>query len=158
MIFLTPFIICLYSWNYEKKHKIFTWTFFRLSNESSSTISLQPTDKEEIANAISCLNSSKVSGPNSIPYQAFIQALLSKAIFHQRFSFLTVCLIKYLHEVLPWWAPKGKYLKFGSPDCCKIHFWHSFWLQKRNLHIVCSSSDFSWNFRVSWGVLWDWVL
>ena len=34
-----------------------------LSNESSSTIFLQPTDKEE-----SSLNSNKASGPNSIPY------------------------------------------------------------------------------------------
>ena len=38
-----------------------------LSNESDSTIFLQPTDKEEIANIISSLNSSKASGPNSIP-------------------------------------------------------------------------------------------
>ena len=39
-----------------------------LSNESDSTIFLQPTDKEEIANIISSLNSNKASGPNSIPY------------------------------------------------------------------------------------------
>ena len=39
-----------------------------LSNETSSTIFLQPTDKEKIAK-ISSLNSSKVSGPNSIPYR-----------------------------------------------------------------------------------------
>ena len=43
-----------------------------LSNESDSTIFLQPTDKEEIANIISSLNSSKVSGPNSIPYRIYI--------------------------------------------------------------------------------------
>ena len=40
-----------------------------LSNESSSTLFLQPTDKEEIANIISSLNSNKASGPNSIPYR-----------------------------------------------------------------------------------------
>ena len=40
-----------------------------LSNENSSTIFLQPTDKEEIANIISSLNSNKASGPNSIPYR-----------------------------------------------------------------------------------------
>ena len=34
-----------------------------LSNESDSTKFLQPTDKEEIANIISSLNSSKASGP-----------------------------------------------------------------------------------------------
>ena len=38
-----------------------------LLNESSSTIFLQPTDKEEIANIISSLNSNEASGPNSIP-------------------------------------------------------------------------------------------
>ena len=36
-----------------------------LSNETSSTIFLQPTDKEEIANIISSLNSNKASGPKT---------------------------------------------------------------------------------------------
>ena len=40
-----------------------------LSNETNSTILLQPTDKEEIANIISSLNSNKASGSNSIPYR-----------------------------------------------------------------------------------------
>ena len=40
-----------------------------LSNESDSTIFLQPTDKEEKPNVISSLNSNKASGPNSIPYR-----------------------------------------------------------------------------------------
>ena len=40
-----------------------------LSNESDSRIFLQPTDKDEIANIISSLSFSKVSGPNSIPYR-----------------------------------------------------------------------------------------
>ena len=40
-----------------------------LSKECDSTIFLQRTDKEEIANITSSLNSSKVSGPNSIPYR-----------------------------------------------------------------------------------------
>ena len=40
-----------------------------LSNETSSTIFLQPTDKEEIANIISSFNSNKASGPNSILYR-----------------------------------------------------------------------------------------
>ena len=38
-----------------------------LSNKTSSTIFLEPTDKEEIANVISSFNSNKASGPNSIP-------------------------------------------------------------------------------------------
>ena len=40
-----------------------------LLNGNSSTICLQPTDKEEIANIVSSLNSNKASGPNSIPYR-----------------------------------------------------------------------------------------
>ena len=40
-----------------------------------------PTDKEEIANIISSLNSSKVSGPNSIPYR--ILFLLKNEILKQ---------------------------------------------------------------------------
>ena len=60
----------LYSRNHEKSiqysHKHFS---DYLSNETSSTIFLQPTDKEEIANIISFLNSNKASGPISIPYR-----------------------------------------------------------------------------------------
>ena len=52
-----------------------------LSNESSSTIFLQPTDKEEVANIISSLNSNKASGPNSIPYR--ILFLLKNEISNQ---------------------------------------------------------------------------
>ena len=40
-----------------------------LSNESITTIFLQPSDKEEITNIISSLNSNKASDPNSIPYR-----------------------------------------------------------------------------------------
>ena len=47
-------------------HKYFSE---HLSNESDSTIVLQPTDKEEIANIISSLNSNKASVPNSVPYR-----------------------------------------------------------------------------------------
>ena len=47
--------------------------------------------------------------------QFFIQALLSKAVFCQRFSFFTAYLVNYLHKVLPWWKPKGRFLKFRSP-------------------------------------------
>ena len=35
-------------------------------------------------------------------YQAFIQALLSKVIFPQRFSFFSVCLAQWLRGVTPW--------------------------------------------------------
>ena len=57
-----------------------------------STIFLQPTDKEEIANIISSLNSNKASGPNSIPYRTLF--LLKNDISKQladlfNLSFLT---------------------------------------------------------------------
>ena len=53
---------------------------FNLSNESSSTIFLQPTDKDEAANIISSFRS-KASGPNSIPYR--ILFLLKNEILKQ---------------------------------------------------------------------------
>ena len=51
------------------------------AKESDSTIFLQSVDKEEIVNIISSLNSSKGSGPNSIPYR--ILFLLNNAISKQ---------------------------------------------------------------------------
>ena len=55
-----------------------------LSNENSSTTFLQTTDKEEIANIISSLNSNKASGPNSIPYR--ILFLLKKMKFRSNWQ------------------------------------------------------------------------
>ena len=52
--------------NVKYSHKHFS---DYLSNRNSSTIFLQPTYKEEIANIISSLNSNKASGPNSISYR-----------------------------------------------------------------------------------------
>ena len=43
-----------------------------LSNESISTLFPQPTDREEIVNIISSLNSNKTSSPNSIPYRIIL--------------------------------------------------------------------------------------
>ena len=48
--------------NYSHKH------FSDYLSNKSSTIFLEPTDKEEIANIMSSLNSKKTSGPDSIPY------------------------------------------------------------------------------------------
>ena len=52
-----------------------------LSNETSSTIFLHPTGKEEIADVISSLNSNKAFGPNSTPYR--ILFLLKSEILKQ---------------------------------------------------------------------------
>ena len=51
----------LYSIKYSHKH----FSDY-LSNESSDTIYLQPTDKEELVNIISSLMFNKAFGPNSI--------------------------------------------------------------------------------------------
>ena len=58
--------------------------------------------------------------------KAFIRALLSTANSRERFSFFTVYLVNYVHLMLLWCAPKL---------------------------FVCTGSNFSWNFRVSWGAL-----
>ena len=50
-------------------------------NENGSTIFLQPTDKDKIANIISSLKSNKVSGPNSITYSILL--LLKKGVRRQ---------------------------------------------------------------------------
>ena len=63
-----------------------------LSNKSNSTIFLQPTDKEEIANVISSPNSSKTSGPNTISYRIlfFLKNDISKQLADLfNLSFLT---------------------------------------------------------------------
>ena len=52
-----------------------------LSNRSNTTRFLETTDKEEIANIVSSLNSKKASGPNSIPYR--ILFLLKNEIWKQ---------------------------------------------------------------------------
>ena len=54
--------------------------------------------------------------------QAFIQALLSTAVFLQRFSFFTAYLARWLRGVAPWQTSKGKLFKFWSSDCWKMHF------------------------------------
>ena len=75
------------------------------SNESDSTIFLQPIDKEEIANIISSLNSSKASGPNSIPYR--ILFLLKNEISKQladlfNLSFMTGVFLSVLKKIQNW--------------------------------------------------------
>ena len=69
------------------------------------------------------------------PLQAFIPALLSIAVFPQRFSFFTVCLVHYLHGGIV--GTTINVLKFRSPVCWKMHFHHSFLPQKPRLYIVC---------------------
>ena len=55
----------------------------------------------------------------------------------------------FLGSLFPWSAPmmgtKGIFFKFRSPDCWKIHIWHSFWLF---CYFFLTLSDFSWKFRV----------
>ena len=59
-----------------------------LANERSSTIFLQPTDKEGIANIISFFNNDKASVTNSIPYR--ILFLLKNEISKQLADLLKI--------------------------------------------------------------------
>ena len=82
--------------NIKYSHKHFS---DYLSNENSSTIFLQPTDKEEIVNIISALNSNKTSGPNSIHYR--ILFLLKNEISKQladlfNLSFMTAVFLSVI--------------------------------------------------------------
>ena len=86
---------------------------------------------------------------------------LSTAVFSHRYSFFTVCLVHYLHTVPPWGTPKGKFLKSRFPDRWKMHFRHSlsllltpsFWHPFFSIHsFSLFLSDFSWSFRLLWGV------
>ena len=52
--------------NIKYSHKHFS---DYLNNQCNSSIFLQPTDIEEIANIISTFNINKSSSPNSIPYK-----------------------------------------------------------------------------------------
>ena len=54
----------------ETTKKSIKYSHKHLSNETSSTIFLQPTDKEEITNIISSLNSNKASGPEKIIFKS----------------------------------------------------------------------------------------
>ena len=60
--------------------------------------------------------------------QAFIEAPLSTAVFPQRFSFFTVCLVQWLRWLALWWRPKGSLFKFKSVDCYKMHFFMGFFI------------------------------
>ena len=73
---------------------------FHLSNESDNTIFLQLTDKEEIANIIPSLNSSKASGPNSIPYRILL--LLKNEISKQLADLFN---LSFMTGVFPFFLP-----------------------------------------------------
>ena len=63
--------------------------------------------------------------------QAFIQALLSTAIFPQRFSFFTVCLFQWLQGWPHGRHQKENFLRFRPVDYWKIYFSQIF---PRNFH------------------------
>ena len=73
MILQIPLIITL-SLQFKLQKNKYSHEHFSdyLPNETSSTIFIQPTDKEEIAKIISSLNSNKDSDPNSISYRIFL--------------------------------------------------------------------------------------
>ena len=53
---------------------------------------LAQNDKKTLSQAVS----------QKLYIQAFIQALLSTAVFPQRFGFFSICLAQWLHGVAPW--------------------------------------------------------
>ena len=93
-----------------------------------------------------------------IKMQGFIQALLSTAVFSQRFSFFMVC----LSLLSPWGASmvsmKGKIFWSLGLQIAGNSISDTFWLSDITCtSFFCSGSNFSWHFRISWGVLWDWI-
>ena len=63
--------------------------------------------------------------PNTFVYNCFLPKI----------QFL-YCFLNF-NEVFQWWAPRNEnFFKFRYSDCWKIHFQHSFWLQKHSLHII----------------------
>ena len=95
MILLTPLIITLLLW--LKLQNIIKYSHKYFSNKNGNTIFLQPTDKEEIANITSSLNSNKASDPNSIPYR--ILFLLKKNEFSKQLA--NLCNLSCMTGVLP---------------------------------------------------------
>ena len=69
-------------------------------NESSSTKFLQFTDKEEIVSIISTLDSSKTSGPNSIPYRIFLLKMKFRTNWQIYSTFLSLLVFFHLHSKL----------------------------------------------------------
>ena len=94
MILLTSLIITLpLQLNLQNSIKyLFKHFSDYLSNESDSTIFLQPTDKEELTNIISSLNTSKSSGPNIIPYRILfpLKNTISKQLADLFFNLLYI--------------------------------------------------------------------
>ena len=108
-------MLCLHGWNYEEKvysHKIFS---DYVSTESSSTISLQPTDKEEIASIISTLNSNKASGPSWIPYR--ILFLLKTKILKQLGE---LCNLSFMAGIFPSVLKTAKDSRLNYSNYCPI--------------------------------------
>ena len=77
---------------------------------------------------------------NLIPDQAFIQALLSTAVFPQRLSFFPTYLVQWLRGVTPWWTTKGDFWNLGLQITVKCIFLGFFFLKFRVLLGVLKKS------------------
>ena len=77
-----------------------------------------------------------------IPIQLFTHTFLSATVFPQKIQFLSSLLS--LGEIPPWWASRGKFLIFMSPDCRKMHFHHFFQWQKHHWNIGNQHECFPW--------------
>ena len=78
-----------------------------LGNENGSAIFLKPTDKEEITNIISSLNSNKTSDPNCVPYRVLF--LLKNAI-SDLFNLF------FMTGAFPWVHKTAKAVPFSKKD------------------------------------------
>ena len=88
---LTPSIAGTTKNNIKYPHK-----HSHLKNECDSAVFLQPTNKEEIPNIISSINSNKASGPNSIPYRTLF--LLKNEISMQ---FANLLDLSFVTDIFP---------------------------------------------------------
>ena len=94
--------------NIKYSHKHFS---DYLANENGNSIFLEATDKEEIANIISSLNSNKTSGPNSIPYRILL--LLKNEISKQLADLFN---LSFMTGVFPSVLETAKVVPFFKKD------------------------------------------
>ena len=97
---------------------------------------MQPTDKEEIANIISSLNSNKASGPNSIPYRILfpLKNEISKQLadlFNLSFKTGVFPSVLKTEKVFP------VFKKDSELDYSKFRQFHCYQILKKHLKCLC---------------------
>ena len=111
---------------------------------------LKPTDKEEIANIISTLNSNKASGPNSIPYR--ILFLLKNVISKKLADLFNLYLIAGVLASVIKTAKVVPVFKKGSSNYCPISLLSNIEkilerLMHNRLHIILNKDTVIYNLQ-----------